>query len=316
MATGLLYDPRYLDHDPGRGHPECRERLTRTLAHLETLPWFPDLVRVPALPAAEEWIRTIHSPAYIRRAEEACAGGAGILDTPDVGVSRGSFEAALLAAGGALGLADAVMEGRVRNGFGLLRPPGHHAERDFAMGFCLFNNIAILAEYLRRKHGLERILILDWDVHHGNGTQHAFEEDPGVLYVSLHQYPFYPGTGAVWETGKGRGAGATLNCPMRAGSGDAEYEEAFRSKILPKIEAFRPDIILVSAGFDAHARDPLAQINLSSPFFAWMTERAVEAADRHARGRLIALLEGGYNLDVLPECIANHLSVLVRASAS
>ena len=203
-----------------------------------------------------------------------------------------------------------MISGKIENGFGLLRPPGHHAEKEFAMGFCLFNNIAILARYLQIKHTLEKILILDWDVHHGNGTQHTFEEDPSVLYISLHQYPFYPGSGALWETGAGKGKGATLNCPVRASSDNAVYEEAFRTRILPKIDSFKPDAILISAGFDAHDQDPLADIRLTSDFFGWMSLRMMEVAAKYAGGRLLSLLEGGYNLDVLPECVAKHLEVL------
>jgi acetoin utilization deacetylase AcuC-like enzyme len=233
-----------------------------------------------------------------------------MLDTPDVGISEKSYEIALLAAGGGLALADQIMQGKIQNGFGLVRPPGHHAEKELAMGFCIFNNIAILAKYLQKKHGLEKILILDWDVHHGNGTQHTFYEDPSVLYVSLHQYPFYPGTGASHEMGSGRGKGFTLNCPMPAGSGDKDYETAFLKKILPKVRDFKPEFVLISAGFDAHFADPLASINLSTEFYGWMTERMMEIAGKHSSGRIISLLEGGYNLDYLPHCIATHLAVL------
>jgi acetoin utilization deacetylase AcuC-like enzyme len=174
----------------------------------------------------------------------------------------------------------------------------------------LFNNAAITARYLQQQHGLDKILILDWDVHHGNGTQHTFEEDPSVLYISTHQYPYYPGTGAWNETGTGRGQGATLNCPMPAGSGDREYETAFMEKILPKIDAFRPEFIIISAGFDAHKNDPLGDINLSTEFFGWMTKVLQEKAEKYSAGKLISLLEGGYNLKMLPLCIAEHLKVM------
>lgn len=314
MATGFLYDPLFLEHDPGRAHPESAERLRRTLEHLGALPWFGALKTVEARSASIESVLRVHTREYVERARAACREGAPMLDTPDVGISKKSFDAAMLAAGGAIELGDRVARGEVANAFGLLRPPGHHAENGFAMGFCLFNNVAILARHLQDRHRLERILVLDWDAHHGNGTQHAFEEDPTVFYMSLHQYPFYPGTGSAWETGKGRGAGTTLNCPMRAGSGDAEYETAFIEKILPAAEAFRPDAVLISAGFDAHADDPLAGLNLSSGFFGWMTARAIEIADRHAGGRIVSLLEGGYNLKALPESIAAHLAVLSGSS--
>ena len=179
-----------------------------------------------------------------------------------------------------------------------------------ALGFCMFNNVAITARYLQQHHGLNKVLIVDWDVHHGNGTQHSFEDDPSVLYVSTHQYPFYPGTGAYSETGTGAGNGATLNCPMSAGSDDSHYETTWRERILPKIEHFAPEMIIISAGFDAHRADPLAQMNLSTEFYAWMTQRLMEQADKHCAGRLISILEGGYNVDELPMCIGEHLQVM------
>ena len=227
-----------------------------------------------------------------------------------MGISTGSFDIALLAAGGALELADQVASGQLDNAFALTRPPGHHAERDMALGFCLFNNVAIAARYLQRHHGIEKVLILDWDVHHGNGTQHTFEDDPSVLYVSLHQYPYYPGTGAASETGTGRGAGATVNCPMPAGAGDAEYEHAFVERVLPAIDAFAPQFVLLSAGFDAHVDDPLAQMRLSTSFYGWMTARMLEVADRHAGGRLVSLLEGGYDTRALSASVEAHLAGL------
>ena len=191
-----------------------------------------------------------------------------------------------------------------------MRPPGHHAEHDQAMGFCILNNVAILARYLKAVHGLDKVLVLDWDVHHGNGTQHTFEEDPSVLFASTHQYPFYPGTGAWSETGIGKGRGATLNCPMRAGSDDKDYEAAFMEKILPAIDQFKPEFIIISAGFDAHRDDPLGEINLSTGFYGWMTDRIMEMADKHAGGRIVSVLEGGYNLAMLPLCIEEHLKGL------
>jgi len=314
MTTGFLYDDRFLRHDPGQGHPESPERLRKTLAHLKQQPWFEGLAKLEPRRAEEKWVLTTHGAGYLERVHEACRQEQAWLDTPDVGLSADSFETGFLAVGGALELADQVMAGKIQNGFALMRPPGHHAEAENAMGFCLFNNVAILARYLQKQYGLEKVLILDWDVHHGNGTQHTFEEDPSVLYVSLHQFPFYPGTGSRWETGTGRGKGATLNCPMKAGAGDRDYEHAFCESVLPKIESFAADAVLISAGFDAHRADPLAQINLSTEFFGWMTERMLEAADRSAGGKLISLLEGGYDLEYLPKSVAEHLAVLSRAS--
>jgi acetoin utilization deacetylase AcuC-like enzyme len=310
MTTGFLYDERFLDHDAGAQHPERRERLTSAMTHLEARDWFRQLEKLSPRVADEAWIESVHSSDLIARARSACQQELPFLDVMDVGVSRESFDVALLAVGGAQELSDKVVGAEVDNAFALCRPPGHHAEHNQALGFCLFNNVAIAARYLQKQHGLDKILILDWDVHHGNGTQHTFEEDPSVLYVSTHQYPYYPGTGAYAETGIGRGEGATLNCPMPAGAGDQEYREAFVEKILPRIDAFVPEFIIISAGFDAHVDDPLANICLSTEFFGWMSARLMEAAERHCGGRLISLLEGGYNVNKLPLCIDEHLQVL------
>lgn len=310
MKTGFHYDPVYLQHDTGRGHPECSERLTATMNYLKDQPFFKQLQPVATRTADLQWIETVHDLNYIHRAKTTCDAGVPFLDSMDVSVSKNSFNVALQAAGSALELADQIISANIDNGFALIRPPGHHAENTMALGFCLFNNVAILARYLQQQHKLDKIMILDWDVHHGNGTQHTFEDDPSVLYISTHQYPYYPGTGAWFETGTGRGEGTTLNCPMAAGSGDLEYEAAFVKKILPKIDQFRPEIIIISAGFDAHVNDPLGNINLSTEFYGWMTRVLMEKADNYAKGRLISLLEGGYNLKMLPRCIAEHLKVL------
>lgn len=310
MSTGFLYNSAFLQHDTGPGHPECSERLVVSMAHLVKQSWFGGLTQLDPVTAEIEWIARLHDQRYIKHAEKTCRAGSPFLDSMDVMVCRDSFDIALLAAGGLMKMADQMMSGEIDNGFAMIRPPGHHAEQGMALGFCLFNNVAILARYLQEKHGLSKILILDWDVHHGNGTQHLFEDDPGVLYISTHQYPYYPGTGAYSETGIGKGDGATLNCPMFAGADDRDYEIAFTQKILPKIDEFKPDAIIISAGFDAHIQDPLGQINLSTDFFAWMTTRMMEKADQHCEGRLLSALEGGYNLNFLPHCIAEHLSVL------
>ncbi len=310
MTTGFLYDPAFLRHDTGRGHPERSDRLRAVMSVLPKQPWYERLVKFQPHVPERRWIEQVHSNAYIRRAEQACRGGLPYLDVADVAISAESYDIALLAAGGAMELGDAVASGQVDNAFAALRPPGHHAERDIALGFCLFNNVAVLARYLQQHHHIGKILVLDWDVHHGNGTQHTFEDDPSVLYVSTHQYPYYPGTGAASETGTGRGAGATLNCPMPAGAGDEEYEEAWRTRILPAVDAFKPEFVIISAGFDAHRSDPLAEIELSTEFFRWMTERMLEVADRHAGGRLVSLLEGGYDLQTLATCVSSHVALL------
>jgi acetoin utilization deacetylase AcuC-like enzyme len=310
MKTGFIQDIRFLEHDTGHGHPECSARLSETLKYLETQDWFNSLIQIDAADAELDNILTVHDSSYIRRAEEVCRSGNSHLDSMDVSVCTESFDIALLAAGSSIQLADEVINHKVDNAFALLRPPGHHAEHAMAMGFCLFNNIAVLARYLQNRHGVDKIAIVDWDVHHGNGTQHLFEEDPSVLYISSHQYPFYPGTGHYSETGIGKGNGATLNCPMSMGANDLDYEEVFSQKILPKLDHFKPEFILISAGFDAHQADPLANIDLSTDAFAWMTDRIMEKANQHCDNRIISLLEGGHNLNVLPKCIGKHLKVL------
>lgn len=310
MPTGFSFDRRFLDHYTGAGHPERPERVTTIMSHLERLPWFDELVRITPRRADTRLIESVHSPAYRHRARAACDTGLPFLDSMDVAVSKASYDVALLAAGAPLELADALLSGKIQNGFALVRPPGHHAEHDGALGFCLFNNVAILARYLQHEYGLEKIAIVDWDVHHGNGTQHTFESDPSVMYLSTHQYPFYPGTGSSSEQGEGRGKGSVVNCPMPAGSTDTVIENAFIERILPALDKFAPQAVLISAGFDAHAEDPLAEINLTTQAFAWMTQRIVEVADKHADGRIISILEGGYNLSRVGECVAVHLDNL------
>lgn len=310
MKTAFASDPRFQNHATGQGHPERSSRLAHTLDHLQAKEWFASLQTVEAVRCETEWLARVHHRQLIERARASCEQGLPYLDTPDVAISAESFEVARLAAGTVLNLADEVAHGRVDNGFALVRPPGHHAEHNAALGFCLFNNIAIAARYLQDQHGLEKILIVDWDVHHGNGTQHLFEEDPSVFYVSTHQYPHYPGTGAYSETGTGAGKGATLNCPMNAGAGNETYTQAFSETILPAIDAFGPDMILISAGFDAHQADPLGSINLTTEHYAWMTRRLMECADHHCNGRILSVLEGGYDLDALALSVAVHIGTL------
>ena len=308
--TGFIYDTRFMEHDTGPGHPECSARLSETMKFLQSQPWFNSLISIEATKADLKDILDVHDAAYVKRAEEVCRSGNSYLDSMDVGVCPKSYDIALLAAGSAIQLADDIINENIDNAFALFRPPGHHAENAMALGFCLFNNIAVLARYLQNTHGISKIAIIDWDVHHGNGTQHLFEEDPSVLYVSTHQYPFYPGTGSYSETGIGKGSGSTLNCPMPAGATDQDYELAFTQQILPKIDQFKPEFILISAGFDAHQADPLANINLSTESFGWMTERVMEKANQYCNNRVISLLEGGYNLNALPKCIGKHLEIL------
>jgi len=228
---------------------------------------------------------------------------------PDTVASPGSWEAAMRALGAALQAVDSVVAGEAQNAFAAIRPPGHHAETAKAMGFCLFNTIAVAARHARQAHGLERVAIVDWDVHHGNGTQEIFWSDPSVLYASTHQMPLFPGTGEASETG----AGNIVNAPLSPGDGTAEFKEAFTDRILPAIRAFQPELILISAGFDAHHRDPLAEINLQSEDFSWATGALMETADRTAQGRIVALLEGGYDLQGLGQSAAAHIRQLMAA---
>jgi acetoin utilization deacetylase AcuC-like enzyme len=232
------------------------------------------------------------------------------VDQGDTTVSAESFDVALLAVGSSLAAIDAVASGILQNAFCAVRPPGHHATKKQPMGFCLFNNTAIAARYAQEHHGIGRIAIIDWDVHHGNGTQEIFYDDPSVLFISLHQYPFFPGTGSRAERGEGKGEGFTLNLPMRAGTEEPEYVEAFQKEILPMLDMFRPELILISAGFDAHREDPLGNINLSEESFKKMTLMTMESADKHCHGKIVSILEGGYNLSSLSKSVEVHLKAL------
>jgi acetoin utilization deacetylase AcuC-like enzyme len=297
MKAGLVYDPIYLEHDTG-DHVENSQRLVAAISYLEETGIKEKLNCLPSRPALLEELEMIHAPDYIYYVKSKAEKGGGWLD-PDTIMSPKSYEAALYAAGGLMGAVEAVMRGEVDNAFALVRPPGHHAIRDRAMGFCIFNNIAAAAKFALSKFNLNRILIADFDVHHGNGTQDAFYADPGVLYFSTHQYPFYPGTGWIDETGTGEGEGTTVNFPMSAGWGDEEYLRAFNEILVPVGRRFQPQLILVSAGFDAHWADQLAMMRVSVEGFAQMVMVLKELAAELCQGRLIFTLEGGYNLQVV-----------------
>jgi acetoin utilization deacetylase AcuC-like enzyme len=309
--TAYLYDEVYLEHDSGFGHPECPERLLAIDSRLRKSPFYNDLVKIKAKKAKITDVEMVHRREYIEDIQVKIEGGIRALD-PDTIVGPKSFEVALYAVGGCLAMCDAVMKGQAENGFCAVRPPGHHAEWDYAAGFCLFNNIAIAARYLQREYGLERIAIFDWDVHHGNGTQHTFEEDDSVYYISFHQYPHYPGTGSRAERGRGKGKGYTLNFPMHHGAGDDDYFLAFREEVVPALEEFRPQIILISAGFDAHFTDALSSIRLSTDAYENFTLMLKDIAARHSDGRVIAFLEGGYNLDTLSQCVKKVIEAFVK----
>lgn len=270
---------------------------------------FGDFEKISPRLATDEELRRVHAHDHVAGVA-ASAGRRHTQFDADTPASSGSFEAARLAAGGAIAAADAILAGEIDNGFAALRPPGHHAEADHPMGFCLFNNVAVVARHLIQVRGLSRILILDWDVHHGNGTQNSFYDSSEVLYVSTHQYPFYPGTGAPNEVGRGPAAGFNLNVPMQAGMGDADYLAAFRDLILPVAQRFAPQFVLVSAGFDAHRDDPLASMSLSTNAFAAMTDALTGLADESADGHLLLLLEGGYDLAALAASVTASVSRL------
>jgi acetoin utilization deacetylase AcuC-like enzyme len=304
-GTAIVFDARMLAHDPGRGHPERPDRLRVLHDHLSGVP---GLVHLGARPASEDEIALVHTPALVERIAATEARPYTILD-PDTRTSPGSWQAARLAAGGLLDLCDAVLAGEVTNGVALVRPPGHHAERARAMGFCLFNNVAIAAAHLRRR-GVARVCIVDWDLHHGNGTQHLFEADPDVLYVSTHQYPFYPGTGALDEVGIGAAAGRTLNLPFPAGFGDREFERAFTEVIVPVCRQFAPEFVLISAGFDCDIRDPLGGLAVTPAGITAMARALVGLADECAQGRVVGVLEGGYDLEAIVDGVDALLAAL------
>jgi acetoin utilization deacetylase AcuC-like enzyme len=306
--TGFVYHPIYLEHLTGSWHPERPERIPTILSAIESAGLNDSLVALSPSPCPREHLRAVHTERLISSIEGMVGPSLKHIDADTV-VSEKSFEAALYAAGAGIAAADAIIDGRIDNAFCAVRPPGHHAESDRAMGFCLFNNVAIATRYLQRAHGIERVLIIDWDVHHGNGTQEIFYEDPSVLYFSSHQYPHYPGTGSMNEGGSGKGETFTLNAPLRAGCGDKEYEQVF-TKILPPVaEVFKPDFVMVSAGFDGHRDDPLAAMQLTEDGFAWLTRMAVDIAKKHCGGRLISMLEGGYGSGLGPS-VAAHIEVL------
>ncbi len=309
--TGLVYHPDYLEHRTGAWHPERPERLTAIVEHLQQVGLWDAVAHIEPRSVTREEVAAVHAPDYITFVERTCEGGGGMLDLGDTAVCAASYEVALLAAGGLLAAADAVVEGTVRNAFCLVRPPGHHARRGNGMGFCVFNNIAIAARYLQRRHGVGRILIADWDVHHGNGTQETFYDDPAVAFLSLHRYPFYPGSGAAAERGAGEGEGSTMNVPLRAGVGGGEFLAAFREALDGLVARFPPDMVLVSAGFDAHRDDLLGGMSLCDDDYAALARQVRAVADEHCGGRMVLTLEGGYDLAALGRSVAAVLRVLM-----
>jgi acetoin utilization deacetylase AcuC-like enzyme len=331
--TGFCSAPEFAEHLTGPHHPERPDRIRAVWRAVrdaglldlpDPSPGFSidlglkrqDAVKLVSLggpqPAGDDALLAVHTAQHIARVKRICAAGGGVLDLGDTPVGAKSCDIARLSAGAVLRCCDAVMAGEVKRAFAAVRPPGHHAEPDRAMGFCMFSNVAIGARHLQRRHGIGRVAIVDFDVHHGNGTQAAFEDDPTVLFISLHQDPrtLYPGSGHAWETGTGAGAGYTLNIPFSPGADDEDYLHAMEAQVLPKLDNFRPELLMISAGFDAHAEDPLAQVQLSEEGFEHMTQLLVESAEKHCRGRVVSALEGGYNLRALGRSVVRHLIAL------
>jgi acetoin utilization deacetylase AcuC-like enzyme len=326
--VGFVSSPRFVEHIAGPHHPERPDRIraihkaVREAGLLDSPDPFADFdiqfglqkrddVKLqefsPAI-ADEKWLAAVHSESQIEFVKHVCAIG-GVLDQGDTLVGPASWEIVLLSLGSALRAADAVMKNQVQRAFSAARPPGHHAEPQHSMGFCIFSNIAIAARYVQKIYGIEKIAIVDFDVHHGNGTQASFEADPSVLFVSLHQHPrtCYPGSGFDWEIGVGEGRGFTMNIPFDPGSDDADYLAAIERCVVPKLDEFRPQLLMISAGFDAHRDDPLASINLSDECFETMTRSLVAAANQHCGGKVVSILEGGYNLHALGRGVVRHL---------
>ncbi len=311
--TILFTDPIFLRHETGR-HVEVPERLRSITRRLDKSRLANKCAQGFFKPATPESLFSIHDPPVVQRARQVADGGGGMLDADTV-VSRESFQVALAAAGACVAAVDSVLKGPDKTALCLVRPPGHHATAASSMGFCLFNSIAAAANHARIAHGLSRILIIDWDVHHGNGTQDIFFADPGVFFFSIHRYGmgFYPGTGAADETGTGKGIGATLNAPIRLGVSPREYHAHFTHFLEKAADAIKPELVLVSAGFDAHVRDPIGSLGLDTEDFAILTRRVLEVAKTHAHGRLVSCLEGGYHLDALADSVAAHLQELLAS---
>jgi acetoin utilization deacetylase AcuC-like enzyme len=314
MSVGYVYNPIYLKHDTGR-HVEVAARLEAIISYLEKTGLKKQLTLIEPRPATVAEIALVHAREYIKEIEEKAAKGGGWLD-PDTVMSAGSYQAALYAAGGIIRAVEAVMSGEVASAIALVRPPGHHAISQQAMGFCLFNNIAIAAKYALDKYKLERILIIDFDVHHGNGTQETFYDNPQVMYISTHQYPFYPeGSGSMEETGQGAGKGANINIPLPAGCGDTEYLKVFEQIIVPAARRFNPQLILVSAGYDPHHADQLSMMEVTTGSFGRIAGIIKGLADELCGSRLAISLEGGYNLEALAASVKATFDALLGNSA-
>ena len=313
-GTGIVRDNLFIEHDPGDWHPESPKRLEALYRLLDSRDW-PGVISLDRRPATREEITLVHNQDHFENIARTQERSHSALDE-DTHVCAKSFEAALAAAGGLINLTERVLDGDLDNGFALVRPPGHHAETSRAMGFCLFNNVAVAAAWALKHRGLSRVLIVDWDLHHGNGTQHAFYNDPRVLYVSTHQYPYYPGTGAAGETGRDKGLGYTVNIPLTWGHGDEEYVSIFKKIVLPVARLYRPELILVSAGFDIYKSDPLGDMRVSTEGFAALARILLNAAGELCQGRIVFTLEGGYHVDGQASGIGKILDVMTGTGSA
>lgn len=312
QPSAFIADAMCKHHDPGWNHPESPARFDAIVRELQNSGLWNELDHLSARAATKDEVALCHDPAYIELTKREIQQGMTQLSTGDTAVSYRSFEVALHAVGSALAAVDAVCSGSARNAFCVVRPPGHHATRDRGMGFCIFNNIAVAARYAQKTSGFQRILIVDWDVHHGNGTQDIFYDDPSVFYFSTHQAPLYPFTGWETETGIGAGSGSTLNIALPPGSQGDEAIQAFRDTLLPAMDTFRPELILISAGFDAHANDPVSHLEWQTDDFCTLTTILMQVAADHADQRIVSVLEGGYNLHNLAASVSVHLSTLLN----
>ena len=310
MKVGLISSDVFQTHLTGPTHPERPGRLVSIAKYLQSLD--PQPIALEFDIVSRDAVARVHDPHYIDEVAYACANGMPFVDSTDTPICRQSYDVALLAVGGVIAAVDAVMAGQVDRAFCAVRPPGHHAEHDHAMGFCLFNNIAIAAEHLIQHPKLQRVAIVDFDAHHGNGTQHAFESRSDVLFCSMHEHPKFqfPGMGFEHEKGQGDGTGYTVNATIMPGMADGAAQAAMTEKILPAVDAFEPQFLLLSAGFDALLEDPLGGLNLTYDCFDWMTEQLLVLADKHCGGRFVSVLEGGYNFDALAQCVARHVAML------
>ncbi|MYF98432.1 histone deacetylase [Candidatus Poribacteria bacterium] len=308
QKTAFVYHPDYLNHDTGPGHPERPDRLRASLAALQQSEVWEQLHYIDPTPATVEQIAYAHKPGYSEYIRQSCE--AEIPMAYDTPVGHESYDIALLSTGGVLCAAEAVATNQVKNAFAMVRPPGHHATPGQSMGFCLFNNIAVTARYLQREHGVGKVAIVDWDVHHGNGTQDIFYEDESVFFFSIHQSPLYPGTGSKYEQGSGDAKGTTLNVPMSPGSGNDEYKAVFEDVLGPALQEFSPEFILISAGFDAHYLDPLSNTNITAEGFAMLTDLVLTIAEDTASDNVVSALEGGYSLEGVSESVVAHVECL------